>query len=140
MKYKAVGVYKSGPMVNGYSITDEEDKTLKVKIVDFTELVKAGLVYNFKDIKIDGQVYIVPSNSLISQLDVIGRTEYKIKERMFNDSGAVIGYIVANNDKDELKISIKKAWELAFDECIVNATAYYKEDEGSIKKLIILEE
>jgi hypothetical protein len=141
MKYKVLGVYKSGPLITGYSIQDsEEDKVLKVKVDDFNELVKAGIVDNFKCLNVENTVYVVPRNGLISQLAEAGRTEYKINDRVFDDNGHVAGYSVTTSNNEQLKISIKKAWELALSDCIINANAAYRDKDGSIQKLMVLDE
>ena len=140
MRYTVLGVFKTGPLVNGYSIQDEDGKILKVKYSDFKELVKASLVDNFKVIKIEDIEYVIPKGRVVSELMDLGKTECKIEDRIFNAEDKVIGYKVRTDSGDMLKISIKKAWELAVNGSITNADAYYREANDSIEKLLILTE
>jgi len=140
MSYRVLGKYINGAEITGYRLVDEADKSLKVKVSDFIAMVRNGLVEDFKYMDIDGHGYAVPRNGLVSQMQVLNNQQFKIKGRVFDNSGQVIGYEVISDTGKELKLSKSKVWELAFENMISNVTASYSESNGNIKRLIIIED
>mgnify|MGYP000844166138 CR=1 FL=1 len=138
MKYKVLGKYINGIEITGYGLIGEDGNTLKVKLSDFQEMVKNNLVEGFKHISTETKDYVIPRDGLESKIEVLNTKQFKIKDRVVDKDGHLIGYKVTDSDNAELTLSKGKVWELAFEGTLEDVRASYIEENDILKKVLIV--
>lgn len=136
--YKVLGKYIDGAETTGYGLIDKDNNKLKVKLNDFIDMVKNNMIEDYKYINTETKEYVIPKNGMESKLEILNTEQFRVKDRVFDQDGLVVGYTVIDNNDEELKLSKGKVWELAFEGAIKDARASYIEEGDVIKRLLIL--
>lgn len=128
---------KEGKIV-GYELQKEDGSLVRVQSNKILDLAKKGVI---EGVEVDStgtleQGYII-DNEVYSKLGV-SNDRYEVVDRVIEDN-RTIGYVVKHIGSEKTsKISIDKAWELAFDRLLKGAKAKFAVDTK--QKILLFDE
>lgn len=135
--YKVISIIMDGLTIKGYRIEDiDTGKTLNIKDDKMIEFIRSGKIKDASIIEDEGHEFI--DGLKLSQLMITSGKKIRLAEKIYGDNGKVIGYQVAESEKN---ITANKAWNMAVNGEVENGEASFSVNgNGEIKKYFQLDE